>query len=165
MKKLTEKQKTSYFRRSFTAVDGLWFMKLEDRDGFEKALEIDNEVWKIFPKIQARELKAAFHLDTGLEALQTCLTTDLELKGFTFQVKHAEKDRAFQIVIADCPWHNGMVKSGRAQLSARVGEVICCTEYSAWAKEFGKGIEFRYQPAASLCAGGKNCILNFRIRA
>jgi len=164
MDKLTGQQKTAYFRRSFTAVDGLWFMKLEEKYGFEKALEIDNEVWKVFPKIQARELKTALHLDEGLEALQTCLTADLELKGFTFQAQQNESPRELRIVITDCPWHNGMVKSGRVHLSARVGEVICRTEYFTWAKEFGQNIIFSYQPAKSLCAGGKDCILNFRVR-
>lgn len=165
MGKLTEEQKTAYFRRSFTAVDGLWFMKLEEKYGFEKALEIDNEVWKVFPKIQARELKTAFRLDEGLAALRTCLTADLELKGFTFQSQLKESTRAFRIVITDCPWHTAMVKSGRVYLSARIGEVICRTEYSTWAKEFGQDIIFSYQPDKNLCTGGKGCVLNFRVQA
>ncbi len=52
MKHLTDQQAAEYFHRSFTAVDGLWFMKVEEKHGFDAALEIDNEVWKVLPKIQ-----------------------------------------------------------------------------------------------------------------
>jgi len=46
MAKLSDEQKTEYFRRSYTAVDGLWFMKVEERHGFEEALRLDEAVWK-----------------------------------------------------------------------------------------------------------------------
>ena len=55
MKHLTDQQATEYFHRSFTAVDGLWFMKVEEKHGFEAALEIDNEVWEVLPRIRAQE--------------------------------------------------------------------------------------------------------------
>ena len=34
-----EQQKVAYLRRSYAAVDGLWFVKLEEELGFERALE------------------------------------------------------------------------------------------------------------------------------
>ena len=39
-----------YLRRSYTAVDGLWFVKLEERFGFDTALQIDQEVWLVAAK-------------------------------------------------------------------------------------------------------------------
>ena len=54
---LTDVQIAEYYHRSFSVVDGLWFMKIEERYGFEAALDIDSEVWKVVPKIQARKLK------------------------------------------------------------------------------------------------------------
>ena len=62
MNELTEEQKTEYFRRSYTAADGLWFMMVEERLGFEQALQIDEAVWKVLPKIQARTMKGMMHL-------------------------------------------------------------------------------------------------------
>jgi len=58
MLKLTDKQIVEYFKRSYTAVDGLWFMKVEEIYGFDTALDIDEEVWKVMPKIQARPWEA-----------------------------------------------------------------------------------------------------------
>ena len=57
MRNLDDKETIRYLKRSYSAVDGLWFMKVEDSFDFDKALEIDNQVWKVVPKIQARFLK------------------------------------------------------------------------------------------------------------
>ena len=57
MTKLSSQQVAEYFSRSYRAVDGLWFMKVEEKLGFDAALELDNEVWKVMPKIQARMIK------------------------------------------------------------------------------------------------------------
>ncbi|NLE90228.1 MAG: hypothetical protein GX602_04765, partial [Dehalococcoidales bacterium] len=57
MEELSDRQISQYLQRSYEAVDGLWFMKVEEKLGFDTALEIDGEVWKVLPKIQARMLK------------------------------------------------------------------------------------------------------------
>jgi hypothetical protein len=57
MTKLSSQQVAEYFNRSYKAVDGLWFMKVEEKYEFDVALELDNEVWKVMPKIQARMIK------------------------------------------------------------------------------------------------------------
>jgi hypothetical protein len=58
MIQLTPEQIAEYYHRSYTVVDGLWFMKIEEKYGFDAALDIDKEVWKVFPKMQARLLKS-----------------------------------------------------------------------------------------------------------
>jgi len=143
MIELTSEQIVEYFRRSFSAVDGLWCMKIEDKYGFDVALDIDNEVWKIFPKIQARKLKE--------------LTQKGE--GQSYKTEKIGDDGSFKIIIADCSWHNAMVKSGREALSSRVGALICTTEYSLWAAEFGDDIQF--QNNCRICEGADCCILEF----
>ena len=156
-KKLTDKELADYFRRSFAAVDGLWFMKVEEKLGFDAALEIDNEVWKVMPKIQIRELKGLLKVDKGLPPLGQCLEADLTAKGFNVSVK--ETECGVDVVIRRCPWHEMMVKSGRGHLSAKVGSIICRTEYSTWAREFGDDILF--EQGEQLCAGAKSCVLRF----
>jgi hypothetical protein len=54
-----------------------------------------------------------------------------------------------------------MVKSGRTHLSARVGEVICLTEYSTWAKEFGDVFQFSFESGHRLCTGAGTCVMCF----
>ncbi|MGD9519751.1 MAG: DUF6125 family protein, partial [Armatimonadota bacterium] len=46
-----------YLRRAYQAVDGLWFMMVEQADGFPKALQLDEQVWQVLAKIEAREAR------------------------------------------------------------------------------------------------------------
>jgi hypothetical protein len=157
MRNLNDEEKIQYLKRSYSAVDGLWFMKVEDSSNFDKALEIDNEVWKVVPKIQARFLKAALDADKGLEALGQCFTEKLRLDDIEFDMKRNQN--VLTITISRCHWHDLMVDSNRENLSPRVGEIICNTEYSVWAQEFGEGISFKMP--SRICDGGKECILQF----
>jgi hypothetical protein len=70
MFKLTDQQLIDYFHRTYTSVDGLRFMKVEAKDGLDVALDLDNEVWQVMPKIQARKLKAFLGLDHGLPLIR-----------------------------------------------------------------------------------------------
>jgi hypothetical protein len=157
MKNLNDEETIQYLKRSYSAVDGLWFMKVEDSFDFDKALEIDNQVWEVLPKIQARFLKTVLGVDKGLEALEQCFTEKLRLDNIDFKVKNDEK--SLIITISRCHWHELMVKSNREHLSPRVGKTICDTEYSGWAQEFGEGISFKMLDR--ICNGGKECILRF----
>lgn len=157
--KLTQKQIAEFFRRSYLAADGLWFLKTEEKLRFEEALDVDNEVWKVLPKIQARLVKEMTGLDKGIEALVECYTTKLALHGFRF--KTDKKGNEFRIVIDKCPWHEVMVKSRRGHLSARIGNLICRTETAVWAEEFGDGIAADIKPG--LCEGSKTCVICFSV--
>jgi len=157
MAKLNDEEKIRYLKRSYSAVDGLWFMKVEDSFDFDKALEIDNEVWKVVPKIQARFLKSILEVDEGLEALEQCFSEKLRLDDIEFEAKRDGK--ILTITIFRCHWHELMVNSNREHLSPSIGETICNTEYSGWAQEFGEGISFKMMNR--ICGGGKECLLQF----
>ena len=62
-------------------------------------------------KIQARMTKSFLELENGSAALFEGLVTKLELDGFKFTAEKTEN--GFKVTIADCPWHNLMIKSGR----------------------------------------------------
>jgi len=159
MIKLNDKQIAEFYHRSYTASDGLWFMKVEDKYGFDAALEIDMEVWKVLPKIQARMLKSMGKMENGMEALFECFTTKLALDGFTFKTEKTGNGNGFIVIIERCPWHDLMVKSGRENLSEKVSALICNTEYSVWASEFDNNIRFELQ--RQICKGSEFCILQF----
>jgi len=160
MIRLSNKQIAEYFHRSYTSVDGLWFMKVEGKYGFDAALDIDNEVWKVFPKIQARLLKSLGKTGDGIDALFECLTTKLTLEGFEFEAEKIGNRGDFKITMNECPWHNLMIKSGREKLSGRVGTLICNTENSVWASEFGENIKFELKD--QICQGATSCVLQFK---
>ena len=156
---LTDQQKNEYLHRSYTAVDGLWFMKVEQQYGFDSALDIDEQVWHILPKIQARELKEVTGLTSGLEALRQCLTAKLELDHLDFTSSTDPDDRRFTITINHCHWCHLLEKSGRGHLAGAIGTRICRAEYSTWAREFGSDISF--EPGLRICNGADRCILSF----
>ncbi|HVM61753.1 MAG TPA: DUF6125 family protein [Verrucomicrobiae bacterium] len=157
---LTDQQVAQYFRRCYTAVDGLWFVKVEGKHGWEAALEADDEVWSVMPKIQARALKAMLKVDQGMDALRECLTTKLALDQFSFDTQNDPE--GFTVLINRCPWHDQMVKSGREHLSGAIGHRICRTEYRVWAAEFGS---FRFALQEQLCEGCNQCVLRFKKKA
>jgi len=170
---LTGEQAADYFRRCYSAVDGLWCMKVEEKYGFDIALDVDHEVWKVFPKIQARKLKELTGLGNGIEALYECLTTRFELEGYSYRAERLGDDGSFRIVLDDCPWHNIIVGAGRGHLSEQVGGTICPTEFSVWAAEFsapvgdggGAGADsgggIRTESECRICAGAETCAVRF----
>jgi predicted ArsR family transcriptional regulator len=154
---LSDSEVADYFRRSYTAADGLWFLKVEERYGFENALQIDEEVWKVLPKIQARMIKDMADLESGIDGLFRGIATRLQLEGFSFQAERGEG--MFSIIVSRCPWHDLMINSGREQLSGRVGELICQAENSTWARVFG---EIGFQRSSCICRGDAVCRLLFK---
>jgi hypothetical protein len=173
MTRLTDEQKSEYFRRSYTAVDGLWFMKVEEKLGFEETLQLDEAVWKILPKIQARTLKSIMHLPGGLAGLEQALSARLALEGFEFKMEPQEDGLA--VIVKRCPWHDIMIKSGRGALSERVSDIICQVENSVWASEFcgekgmpddgkvreGESQKIVFEREERICRGEKRCVLRF----
>jgi hypothetical protein len=157
---LTGEQVREYLQRCYQAVDGLWFIKLEERHGFDAALDVDVAVWEVMPKIQARKLKELTGRTAGLEALQECLGLKLELDGFRYRTEPLNQGEGFQVVMDRCPWQELLVKANREHLAGQIGNRICRTEYGVWAREFGPGI--RFELADPLCAGGAVCRLCFR---
>lgn len=151
-----------YFKRSYFAVDGLWFMKVEEDSCFEKALELDRKVWEVLPKIQARKVKELLGIEgNSVSDLAKALELKWTAEDYGFEVVKVEEDHA-EIQLKRCPWYELMKKSRREHLAEKIGGQICTTEYSAWAKEFNPGIEFRLENM--LCRDDKPCRLTFKLR-
>jgi hypothetical protein len=81
--------------RNLWAVDGLYFLGIEEKYGTETATQIDANVWKIMGKIEARKLKEFFQpkqmdLPTVVRLLQlTGWALDLEDKEVVIEKKRA----------------------------------------------------------------------------
>jgi hypothetical protein len=159
MLKLTPEQTQQYLFRSYTAVDGLWFMTAEEAFGFDAALDLDAKVWAVVPKIQARQMKSFVGDRQGLDALKECFTSKLRIDGFIFS-EDTESDQLV-IHVSHCPWHDRMVRADRSHLSVKVGDRICPIEYSVWASEFG--CTFRFGSSVKQCEGGHECVMEFNV--
>jgi hypothetical protein len=164
MKTGMDAERAAFFRRSYCAVDGLWFMMVEERLGFEAALDIDAQVWQVMAKIQARELRRLLDAPMGIDGLAQCLKLKFAWESFDAQIERPNAD-TLRCVLQGCPWHEAMVRSGREHLSGRVGERICPVEFAVWADEFAiAGRPIEYALDALLCTGQECCILTFHQR-
>ena len=176
---LNIKQVKEYLQNSYAKVDGLWFLKIEEQFGFEKALDIDLEVWKVMPKIQARYLKSVPEINENaddFEKLFECLKIKMKLDNFKIKTskskpnirskinddkksaKHSlpfEENSVITVTVNNCPWHNLMIKSGRENLSEKIGALICQNEYLIFASEFDKNIKFKL--GQRICKGSSCC--------
>jgi len=152
---LSREEIIEYYYKSYIKVDGLWFVKTEEIDGFDKALKIDRCVWKILPKIQARLIKSFLKDQTGFSLIKNALEIKLELDRFTFEIKGEAKDNMIKVLIKNCPWHNIMVKSGRKDRSRIIGKNICMAEYSTFLSEFLNDLEVRMNNG--ICLGNNSC--------
>jgi hypothetical protein len=150
----TPEQLIEMLRRSYGAVDGLWFVMCEERLGFETALELDDAVWQVMPKIQARKARQVLGL-TGhtLDELARALGLKLAAEGHTFEVSQTAE--RLEVRVDECPWHDALAKSDRMHIATQVARVICTNEANGWATEFGQQAGFDF--AAGKCCGGECC--------
>jgi hypothetical protein len=100
------------------AVDGLWFMAAEKATGYDKALDMDVEVWTGYAKVVVKRIRRDFQINgTGLEALKEIIRHDPmwwsmgELKI----VEDTPGRLAFEVI--DCPSLIAMEKMGREELT------------------------------------------------
>jgi hypothetical protein len=154
---LTPEQIEDYLYRSYTRVDGLWFVLAEERYGFNAALALDEAVWKAMPKIQARLLQQHLNLTRDLAGLARALKAKLTVDRYEFSM--SETSAQLQVTFTTCPWHDLIVRSGRAQLSERIGGVICGNEFPVFAREFGCSCSAPSEQR--LCRDGASCSFCF----
>jgi hypothetical protein len=175
MKYFKNKDILDYLYLNYTKTDGLWFLKVEELYGFDKALEIDTRVWKIIPKIQARFIKKIL-----LEALQKDGIADsrtaenksekillfealkIKLSLDRFEYKVSKNKNSISVRIDRCPWHEIMVKAQREKLSEQIGSAICNNEYSAFIAEFYPDAVIGV--SSKLCSGNDCCNFKFSIK-
>ena len=68
--KFTDGQIADLLRKSYFVVNGLWFVKMEEIHGFQEAMELDEAVWGIMSKVQARKARQALGItDNSLDDL------------------------------------------------------------------------------------------------
>jgi len=150
--------RAEYFQKCFFSVDGLWFLKLEEALGFEKALEIDLEVWKILPKIQARTIKKLLGLPDSLLGLQIAIAFKCTAEGFKFSIL-PDGQHSFSLEIDECPWVRMISGAGRKHLLPAIADAICPIEHATFAREFDSTICFRL--ARKGCLEPHPCVLSF----
>ena len=132
-----------YLRRSYTAVDGLWFMIVEQAHNFDHALDLDEQVWQIMPKLQARKAREVLDISgNSLEDLIACFTLKLQADGHQFHIERTDSEVRF--IITRCKWRELLRRSGREHLEQRISNVIWPAELAGWCSEFGDKFDCKY---------------------
>ncbi|UCH33651.1 MAG: hypothetical protein JSV65_13920 [Armatimonadota bacterium] len=150
-----------YLRRCYVAVDGLWFMKVEERLDFDEALRLDVAVWRVLGKIQARKAQEVLRIQgRALADLMAALSFKWQAEQLGYRIVSQQPNRA-EIEFAECPWIELLRKSNREHLAARVADAICPTEYTAWAREFDPTITVSWPER--MCDGKPACRLVLEI--
>jgi hypothetical protein len=123
--------------RNLWAVDGLYYLGIEEKYGTEGATEIDRKVWEVMGKIEARRLKEILgikesDIPTVMNTLKlTSWSLDLENK----EIEIDEKKGIFRNV--SCRVQKTRIKKGLVEFpckSVRWGYL------QSFAKEFNKDI-------------------------
>jgi len=154
----SDEQLVAYLRRAYHAVDGLWFMMVEDCAGFAAALDADRRVWQVLAKIQARKAREVTgRPGNAPEDLLACFSLKLTADGHCFDA--AVDSNAVEFTIHRCPWLDLLQGSGREHLARQVAETVCPTEGAAWCREFGDAYD--YSMPALMCGGAGECVMRF----
>ena len=150
----SDAQVAAFLRKSYIAVDGLWFVKTEEKRGFDEAMELDEAVWAVMPKIQARRARAILGITgNSLEDLARAFKLKFASEGFDFDSEHSEKE--VKLIVRSCPWYEIMKSSNRLHVSESVTNRICRMEFSGWIKEFDPTI--RFEMHKTLCRPQDKC--------
>ncbi len=149
----------SFLQRSYLAVDGLWFVKAEEALGYDAALRLDEEVWRIMPKIQARRARDILGIsEATLKALCRALGLKLAAEGNSFQAC-LDGGADLDIRVSRCAWLDAIRSSGRESIAPDICRRICAPEMAIWANEFSANI--RFECRGKMGAGDTCCHLHF----
>jgi len=126
--------------RNMWAVDGLYYLGIEEKWDTEAATEIDRKVWEVMGKIEARKLKKIFDI-SGSDI--PSMIKGLRLSGWTLDLDDkkivVEKERAF-VRNASCRVQNTRIKKGLSEFACKP---VRWGFLKAFAKEFNPSIEVK----------------------
>ncbi len=143
-----------FLKRSYFAVDGLWFVKAEERFGFDEAIALDEAVWEVMSKIQARKARAALGIiGNSLEDLAQAFSLKLTAEGYDYDFDIDTSAATF--TIRTCPWYEILKSSGRTHIAETIAERICKREFAGWIREFEQDVGVHFD--GRLCVPSEEC--------
>jgi hypothetical protein len=101
------------------ALDGLWFLAAENTNGYDKALEMDIDVWERYVPVAVKRIKKHFDLpSTGLQGIKDIVKYDPLWIGLDMEfLEDAPERLVFQV--NRCPALEAMERIGRELLTCQ----------------------------------------------
>lgn len=150
----TDTQIADFLRRSYFVVDGLWFVKTEELRGFEEAMGLDEAVWDVMSKVQARKAKAMLGIDgDSLDDLARAFQLKFAAEGYDYDIERADDE--IRLIVRTCPWYEILKSSNRTAIAETIVDRICMREFAGWVREFSPRIEFEMH--GRLCVSSDAC--------
>jgi hypothetical protein len=147
---------------ALTAIDGLWFMAVERKYGFDNALELDLEVWKDYGRVILRRIARMLGLTLDpedppdLATINLLLETICHIDGTQCEGTVSEGEIVFRV--HRCPWRENLNRSGRDSIVPC--EFVDNTIFLDWLKSVDPGVSFEI--THSLPRGDDHCEWSIR---
>ncbi len=123
--------------RNLWAVDGLYFLGIEERFGTEGATEIDRNVWEVMGKIEARRLRETLGIhENDIPAMIAALSNSSWALDLEDREIHVEEDRAV-IRNTDCRTQKTRLKKGLEEFPCKA---VRWDYLKTFAREFDENI-------------------------
>jgi hypothetical protein len=127
-------------RGAYFALDGLWFLVVEKKYGFEDACEVDIEVWSKFASIMARRVKKHLNIEgQDIPSVLASLKVFFQLEKWGHEVT-VENEAEGAVRITKCPWYDYLIKAKREKVIEKLCPPLCLRIFNSWAKEFNPNI-------------------------
>ena len=121
-----------------TAVDGMWFLEAETENGYDKALEMDINVWRRYPKVLKKRMSNYYEIkNKGLEAVKEFIENDPMLVPIDFELI-SDNEHSLVFKVHKCPALEAMERIERKKLTCEPVETVYL---NAIAKQFDERIE------------------------
>lgn len=120
---IDQKKLAKHFGQVGQILDGLWFVELEKRYGFDVAYAIDEAVWTTFSKKEGKRLCALFNITTPtLENIEKILKYSIFNQSLKFELKkQSDAPLVLHFNVIECKTYEGMCKINRAD--QQVGQI------------------------------------------
>ncbi len=123
--------------RDLWAVDGLYFLGIEERWGTEAATEIDKNVWAVMGKIEARRIKKFLNNGNDIPSMMEAL----RLSSWALDIEDKEYEIGENEAIVrnkNCRVQNTRIKKGLGEFPCKQ---VRWEFLKAFAKEFNENIK------------------------
>ncbi|HEY7677253.1 MAG TPA: DUF6125 family protein [Candidatus Methylomirabilis sp.] len=113
---LTQDELDDLLEKAFTAVDGLWFLGVEEAAGFETAMAIDIRVWARFAETVARRLKKMWGIENPTREQALRIVDIIYALGHLEVETRQEAPGRYLAEAPSCPWWENLRRAGREKI-------------------------------------------------
>ena len=113
------------YSRLFLALDGFWFLAVEDKFGYQAALEADINAWEGYFPYEAKMLRKALGISAdGIPGIIETLKQSAFVPCMEHRIEEASETRGV-FALYKCPSLEAMERAGRDEFTCEpVGKVV-----------------------------------------